>query len=295
MVERGWGASSLSSDREEVSKGLWLLLTPAALLYLITFLAPLVVLLLVSFERTTGGVTASSISLQNYADFFSDGVTLRAVGRTLYLSFAIALGCLLLGYPVALSMRRAQGAVRLLLLFLVISPLLTSVIVRNVSWILILGREGLINVVLRELGVSDPPRLMYNDLGVMIGVVHVYLAFVVLPVFASLASIDPAVEESAASLGASPTRVFLHVTLPLSVPGVIAGFTLVFVLCIGIYLTPVVMGGNFVVTISMIIADLVRTQFDVGRASAFSVMVLLMVSVLVWAGRQYERRHESPR
>src|SRR5262245_2747246 len=135
MVERGRGASSLSSDREEVSKGLWLLLTPAALLYLVTFCAPLVVLLLVSFERTTGGVTASSISLQNYADFFSDGVTLRAVGRTLYLSFAIALGCLLLGYPVALSMRRAQGAVRLLLLFLVISPLLTSVIVRNVSWI----------------------------------------------------------------------------------------------------------------------------------------------------------------
>src|SRR5262249_12720293 len=158
-------------------------------------------------------------------------------------------------YPLALSMRRAGPRLRLVLLVLVVSPLLTSVIVRNVAWILVLGREGLVNGALRALGLTDQPlALMYNDLGVVIGVVLVSLACAVFPVFASLLTIDRGVEESAASLGARPLRVFWHVTLPLSLPGVIAGFTLVFVLSMGIYLTPVIMGGTFVTTISMIIA-----------------------------------------
>lgn len=264
----------------------WLLLLPSALLYLLTFVVPLIVLAVSSLETTAGGVTTSSFSFENYRSFFTEGTALRSVRHTLYLSFVIATCCLLFGYPVALTMRRAGGRMRLLLLFLVISPLLTSVIVRNVAWILVLGREGIINAAWRALGLSSEPlRLMYNDLGVVIGVVHVYLAFVVLPIFASIIAIDPAVEESAASLGASRARVFWHVTLPLSMPGVIAGFTLVFVLCTGLYLTPVVMGGNFVVTISMIIADLVRTQFDMGRASAFAVMMLAVVAGLLWLSR----------
>ncbi len=274
------------------SKRPWLLLVPSASLYVFTFAVPLIVLVAASFEKTTGGVTVSSFSTDNYQSFFADGVALRAVLHTLYLSFAIATCCLLFGYPVAMTMRRSGGRMRLLLLFFVVSPLLTSVIVRNVAWILVLGREGLINVAWRGLGLTtEPLRLMYNDLGVVIGVVHVYLAFVVLPVFASLMAIDPAVEESAASLGATRVRVFWHVTLPLSMPGVIAGFTLVFVLCVGLYLTPVVMGGNFVVTISMIIGDLVRTQFDMGRASAFAVMVLLIVAGLLWLSRQFGQRY----
>jgi putative spermidine/putrescine transport system permease protein len=286
--------SSAPESLERNSKRPWLLLVPSALLYFFTFVIPLVVLVGASFKKTTGGVTATAFSIDNYEAFFTDGVALQAVLHTLYLSFAIALCCLGFGYPVALWMRRTSGRLRLVLLFLVVSPLLTSVIVRNVSWILVLGREGLINVAWRSLDLtSQPLKLMYNDLGVVIGVVHVYLAFVVLPVFASLLSIDPAAEESAASLGASPSRVFWHITLPLSMPGVIAGFTLVFILCMGIYLTPVIMGGNLVVTISMIIADLVRTQFDMGRASAFSIMVLLIVCALLWLSRWYDRKNGS--
>jgi putative spermidine/putrescine transport system permease protein len=264
----------------------WLLLLPSALLYLFTFAIPLIVLAASSLQTTVAGVTTSTFSIENYRSFFTEGTALRSVTHTLYLSIVIATCCLLFGYPVAMTMRRSGGRLRLLLLFLVISPLLTSVIVRNVAWILVLGREGIVNAAWRALDLSSEPlRLMYNDLGVVIGVVHVYLAFIVLPVFAALIAIDPAVEESAASLGASRARVFWHVTLPLSMPGVIAGFTLVFVLCTGLYLTPVVMGGNFVVTISMIIADLVKTQFDTGRASAFAVMVLLMVAGLLWLSR----------
>ena len=268
----------------------WLMIAPSAFLYLFTFVIPLMVLAAASFEKTTGGITTASFSIENYRTFFTDGVSINAVVHTLYLSLLISLCCLAFGYPVALTMRRTGGRIRFLLLFLVVSPLLTSVIVRNVAWILVLGREGLINVAWRNLGFTLPLKLMYNDLGVVIGVVHVYLAFVVLPVFASLMAIDPAAEESAASLGASPIRVFWHVTLPLSMPGIIAGLTFVFVLCMGLYLTPVVMGGGFVVTISMIIADLVHNQFDLGAASALSVMVLLIVGGLLWLSRRYERR-----
>jgi putative spermidine/putrescine transport system permease protein len=284
----------VSAPDHESSWRPWLLVAPALLLYLATFVLPLAVVGGASLERAVGGVVQPGPSLDNFRDFLADGVALPAFTRTVYLAAAISLACLLLGYPLALSMRRAGPRLRLVLLLLVVSPLLTSVIVRNVAWILILGREGLVNATLIALGlIGEPLRLMYNDVGVVIGVVHVYLAFVAIPVFASLLAIDASTEESAASLGAPPLGVFWHVTLPLSLPGAIAGTTLVFVLSIGVYLTPVIMGGNFSVTISMIIADLVRTQFDMGRASAFSVVVLAAVGLVLWLSRRLERARRS--
>jgi putative spermidine/putrescine transport system permease protein len=179
-------------------------------------------------------------------------------------------------------MRRAGPRLRIVVLALVVSPLLTSVIVRNVAWLLVLGNEGLINTTLRALGIIDQPLpLLYNTFGVVVGVTHVYLSFVVLPLFASLLAIDPSLEENAASLGASPWRIFAHVTLPLSLPGLVAGMTLVFILSMGIYLTPVIMGGSFVTTLAMTITDLVRNQYDWSRAAAFSVMLLAFIGAVL--------------
>ncbi|MBM3526423.1 MAG: ABC transporter permease [Alphaproteobacteria bacterium] len=163
---------------------------------------------------------------------------------------------------------------------LIVSPLLTSIIVRNVAWMLILGRTGIINDALLAIGVIKTPLpLMFNELGVVIGVVHVYLTFMVLPIYASLSEIDPSLEESAASLGATPFKVFREVTLPLSLGGVVAGCTLVFILSMGIYLTPVIMGGNFVLTIPMVITDLVRNQYDWSKSSALSILLLLSIGL----------------
>ena len=149
-------------------------------------------------------------------------------------------------------MRRVGPKARLWILLLVVSPLLTSIIVRNVAWVLILGRSGMINDVLISWGlISKPLPLMYNTFGVVLAVVHVYLSFMVLPLFAALSSINNSLEEAAASLGAKPLSIFLNVTLPLSLPGIMAGCTLVFILSMGVYLTPVIMGGNFVVTLPM--------------------------------------------
>ena len=280
----------IATPHEEPGTRPWLLLLPAGVVYLFTFLIPFAVLFLTSFATYHRGVTTLDPTLDNYRQFFTDGVTLRVFVRTVRLAVFIALACLGLGYPVGLYMRRAAPRVRLALLFLIVSPLLTSVIVRNVAWLLILGRTGIINSALQTTGlVSQPLPLMYNDLGVIIGVTHVYLAFMALPIFGSLAAIDPATEESAASLGAPPLRVFWHITLPLSLPGVVAGVTLVFILSMGIYLTPIIMGGNFVTTLPMVITDLVRNQFNWAKASAFAVMLLVSVGALLLMSRRLGR------
>jgi len=271
----------------------WLLLLPVLTLYALALVLPLIVVVGESFS-TTSAATAlarSSLTFDNYRAFASDGVTLRVFFATVRLAALITMTCVVLGYPLALFMRRAGSRLRIVILALVVSPLLTSVIVRNVGWLLILGREGLINAALRSAGVIDSPLpLLYNTFGVVIGVTHVYLAFLVLPLFANLIAIDPALEESASSLGAPPWRVFLHVTLPLSLSGIIAGATLVFILSMGVYLTPVIMGGGFVITLPMIITDLVRNQYDWSRASAFSMVLLIFVGAILVLSQGAERR-----
>jgi putative spermidine/putrescine transport system permease protein len=270
----------------------WLLL-PTLVLYALAFVLPLVVLIGESFSTSlaTTALARSSLTFDNYRAFASDGVTLRVFLTTVRLAALITMACVVLGYPLALFLRRVGPRLRIVVLALVVSPLLTSVIVRNVGWLLILGREGLVNAALRGAGVIDSPLpLLYNTFGVVLGVTHVYLAFLVLPLLASLTAIDPSVEESASSLGAPPWRVFLHVTLPLSLPGIIAGATLVFILSMGVYLTPVIMGGGFVNTLPMIITDLVRNQYDWSRASAFAVVLLIFVGAILVLSQDIQRR-----
>lgn len=283
-----------SGPREEnASRRPWMLLGPAAILYAGLLLVPLGLLLLSSFQASgpQGQDPARTFTIEHYASFFSDGITSTIFLLTMRLAGLVTVTCLVLGYPLALFMRRAGPKTRVVIMLVVVSPLLSSVIVRNVAWLLVLGREGVINAGLRAAGLIDAPLpLIYNTFGVVVGVTHVYLSFLVLPLFASFVSINPAIEESAAALGASPLRVFLHVTLPLSLPGAIAGATLVFVLTMGVYLTPVIMGGSFVTTLPMVITDLVRNQFEWSRASAFAIMLLLIVGVVMTISSRMERR-----
>jgi len=269
----------------------WGLLVPALLLYAVVFFLPLGVLVGESLRPSGSG-----LSFANYDAFFTDGVTLSIFLRTVRLAVLVTLACLVFGYPLALFMRRAGPVMQLVALTIVVSPLLTSVIVRNVAWLLVLGREGMVNTLLHEIGLVDGPLpLLYNTFGVVVGVTHVYLAFVVLPIFSSLLAIDPSIEQAAASLGASRFTVFRRVTLPMSMTGVIAGSTLVFVLTMGVYLTPVIMGGSFVTTLPMVMTDLVRTQFDFSRAAAFAVVLLAFIAVILVVSGRAEKRIEAMR
>ena len=267
-------------DNNKVSS--WLLLAPTSILYLVTFFIPLITLVVMSFSKFESSVTTVGFYLNNYEKILTDGITLKIFFQTVELSLIITLFCLLLGYPVAMLMRRVGPKARLWILLLVVSPLLTSIIVRNVAWVLILGRSGMINDVLISWGlISKPLPLMYNTFGVVLAVVHVYLSFMVLPLFAALSSINNSLEEAAASLGAKPLSIFLNVTLPLSLPGIMAGCTLVFILSMGVYLTPVIMGGNFVVTLPMLIEDAVRNRYNWPEASAMALLLLIAIGIMI--------------
>jgi len=268
------------TDNNKISS--WWLLVPTSFLYLITFFIPLITLLVMSFSRFESSVTTLGFYLDNYEKILTDGITLKIFFQTVELSLMITLFCLLLGYPVAMLMRRVGPKARLWILLLVVSPLLTSIIVRNVAWVLILGRSGMINDLLISWGlISKPLPLMYNTFGVVLAVVHVYLSFMVLPLFAALSSINNSLEEAAASLGAKPLSIFLSVTLPLSLPGIMAGCTLVFILSMGVYLTPVIMGGNFVVTLPMLIEDAVRNRYNWPEASAMALLLLIAIGIMI--------------
>ena len=267
-------------DNNKISS--WWLLVPTSFLYIITFFIPLITLLVMSFSRFESSVTTIGFYLDNYEKILTDGITLKIFFQTVELSLMITLFCLLLGYPVAMLMRRVGPKARLWILLLVVSPLLTSIIVRNVAWVLILGRSGMINDLLISWGlISKPLPLMYNTFGVVLAVVHVYLSFMVLPLFAALSSINNSLEEAAASLGAKPLSIFLNVTLPLSLPGIMAGCTLVFILSMGVYLTPVIMGGNFVVTLPMLIEDAVRNRYNWPEASAMALLLLVAIGIMI--------------
>ena len=295
QLTRKCGRTKLTNDKPDHRA--WLLLLPSSAIYIAAFVIPLAVLAFASFSpsEVAGRASSASLTFANYYSFFDDGVTLRIFLSTVRLAAIVTITCLLLGYPLALYMRRAGPTLRAILLLIVVSPLLTSVIVRNVAWLLVLGREGLINVALKNAGLINAPLpLIYNTFGVVVGVTHVYLSFLVLPVFGSLLAINPAVEESAASLGAPPFRVFLLVTLPLTLPGAVAGATLVFILTMGVYLTPVIMGGSFVTTLPMVITDLVRNQFEWSKASAFAIILLLFVTLVMFVCQRIEQYVSAP-
>ncbi len=274
----------------------WGLIVPTGVLYAVTFGIPMAMLLSASFARFEAGRTTPGFFLDNYTRIASDGVTLQVFWNTVTLSAQITAVGLVVAFPVAMLMRRAGPGMRLALMFVLVSPLLTSIIVRNVAWMLILGRSGLINTWLMDWGlISSPLALMYNRLGVIIAVVHVYLPFAVLPIYAALRAIDPARENAAASLGAPPWRVFVHITLPLAMPGVVAAFTLLFILSMGVYLTPVILGGNFVVTLPMMITDVARNQYNWPYASAMSVLLLASIVVVVALASALNRAFSPPR
>ncbi|MAS59654.1 MAG: ABC transporter permease [Gammaproteobacteria bacterium] len=289
------GRAAMTANKRNIT-----LLLPALVLYLITFTAPLVVLLVLSFGRFDKSITTLGFHLDGYIKFF-EPTYLRVFFDTFFISLYITFFCLILSFPVAILMHRVQPFMKNIILFCVISPLLTSIIVRNSAWMLVLGNQGIINQFADYIGLNDVLRdmglisrfaglpLMNNVFGVVLGTVHVYLPFMVLPIYASLSAINTSIEESARNLGASSMQLFRNITWPLSLPGVIAGCTLVFILSMGLYVTPVIMGGNKVVTIPMIITGLVRDRYNWPTASAFSVMLLITILFTVYVSRLLQR------
>jgi ABC-type spermidine/putrescine transport system permease subunit I len=261
-------------------RGRLLLLLPALAFLILVFAYPLGLIVVRSLTDPEPG-------FGHYVQIATVDVYLRVLSSTFGLALTVTLAAFVLGYPVAFALARSRGLVQAILVMLVLLPFWTSLLVRTYAWMVILGRYGVVNKTLMALGLTDEPiRLLHTGLATHIGMVHILLPFMILPIWSVMTRIDPALLMAARSLGASPLRAFVRVFSPLSLPGVFAGALFVFILALGFYVTPALLGGPSDLTVSMLIAQQVSELLAWGFASALAVTLLLAtLAVILLAGR----------
>jgi spermidine/putrescine transport system permease protein len=258
-------------------------LAPSWFWLVVLFAAPFAIVLAYSFlSRGPYGGVEQPGTLENYQRLF-DPLYLSILLRSFVTAALATAICLLIAFPAALFIARSTKH-RNLYLQLVMLPFWTSFLVRTYAWIFLLRETGLINTVLLKLGLIHAPlSLLYNDGAVLLGLVYGYVPFMVLPIYATLERLDPALAEAAADLGARPLTTLFRVTVPLAKPGIVAGSILVFVPCLGAYLTPDLLGGGRTV----LVGNLVQNQFTTARdwpfGSAVSIGLMAVVMILLWA------------
>jgi putative spermidine/putrescine transport system permease protein len=258
---------SLHHQRRE--HGLMLALaSPALLVILALLLLPVGWLIWQS-------VYHDGFTIENYRRIFSEDIYWRSFLLTFQISLLVTLLALLLGYPLAYAATSASKGWSILILALVILPFWTSVLVRAYAWLALLQRTGVVNQLLQYFGLVDEPlALVHNTSGTVVATVHILLPFMVLPLYATMRNIPGELIQAGASLGGSPFHTFWRVFLPLSLPGVLAGTTLVFVLCLGFYITPELLGGGRTVMVSQLVSRNVELYDQWGAASAVGVVLL---------------------
>lgn len=259
----------------------WFLL-PAWLWTALLFIAPFAIIMAYSFlTRGVYGGVEHPWSADSYQRLI-DPLYLRVFLRSFVMALAATALCLLFAFPAALFIARASRH-KNLYLQLVMLPFWTSFLVRTYAWMFLLRDTGLINTALLKIGlIHSPLPLLYNDGAVLLGLVYGYLPFMVLPIYATLERLDPSLPEAAADLGARPLTTVFTVLVPLSRPGIIAGAVLVFIPCLGAYLTPDLLGGGRTV----LVGNLVQNQFTNARdwpfGSAVSIILMVLVTLLLW-------------
>jgi putative spermidine/putrescine transport system permease protein len=218
-------------------------------------------------------------------------VYVRVLGNTFRIALIATLACALLGYPLAYWLRQLKGTARIVGLALVVLPFWVSILVRTYSWIVVLGNNGVVNRVLLDLGlVSEPLPLLYNELGVIIGTTNVLLPFLVLPLFAIMLRVDNRVLQAAAGLGAPPRTVFWRIFFPMTLPGLAAGSILVFILTLGFFITPAILGGGRVPMIANMTDILINRMPKWELAAALSTLLLLVTFVCYAVYLQVSKR-----
>ena len=265
---------SLAPERRDTVRYL-LILLPAVLVLLALFVYPLLGIVDRSVSKRGVGYT-----LEFYGQIWRVPVYLHVIARTFQTSALVTLLCLALGYPLAYLLATLRPRVARLLLIIVVLPFFTSIIVRTYAWMVLLGRNGVVNQYLAWLGLTDAPLpLLYNQGGVLIGMTYVLLPYMVLTVYSVMLGIDPGFVRAAHSLGASRWQAFRRVFLPLSLPGVAGGTLLVFILSLGFFITPALMGGPSDVMIAMLIEREVEFTLNWSFASALAVILLVLTLI----------------
>jgi putative spermidine/putrescine transport system permease protein len=264
---------SLQHQRRE--QGLMLALAlPALLLILLLIVLPVGCLAWQSIYH-------DGFTLENYRRSVNEAIYWRSFALTFEISLLVTVLALLLGYPIAYAASAAPKGWSIVILALVVLPFWTSVLVRAYAWLALLQRTGVINHLLQDLGIiGEPLALVHNTFGTVVATLHILLPFMVLPLYATMQTIPRDLLQAGASLGGSPSHTFWRIFLPLSLPGVLAGSTLVFVLSLGFYITPELLGGGRTIMVSMLVSRNVELYNQWGAASAVGVVLLLGVATI---------------
>jgi putative spermidine/putrescine transport system permease protein len=249
-----------------------LLLIPAVLFMAFAFLLPLAIMIKYS-------LTSPTTSLENYRDVLSSNTYIRLIWNTFRIAFLVTFVTLVISYPYAMLMARSSGIRLTLLSLMMLLPFLSSSVVRSFTWAAILQPNGAVPNALKHIGLSHPPLLIGNTTAVVIGMTQICMPYLVLPIYASLLGVRPEYRHAAASLGASRIRTFRSVTVPLTMPGIVAGCLLVAVYTMGSYVTPEVLGGRSSIMISQGIVLQIQTTLGFGIASTMGVVLMILTIV----------------
>ncbi len=299
-------SSSISIARRRTGRGAWALISAPYAWLLLFFLLPFLIVLKISFSEAadTGVGFVSMVAIQdgvwqlrlkfsNYLFLLSDALYVRTYLSSVGYALATTGICLLLGYPFAYFLARSPASLRPLLMMLVMLPFWTSFLLRIYAWKGLLDSNGLINQLLQGLGLIEQPLLMmHTPFSLMVGMVYVYLPFMVLPLYANLVKMDLRLLEAAADLGASPFTTFWRITVPLSRNGILAGSMLVFIPCVGEYVIPALLGGPDTLNIGRVLWDEFFNNNDWAMAATVAVvMMVLILGPMAWFNRLQAAQH----
>ncbi len=282
---RDMHAAGLRRDERMERWKLFGLGSPALLLVLVILVIPVGWLFYVSFVGANG-----NFSLENYERMITRKSYVRIFITTFQVSILTTALCIMIGYPLAYFMSQLPTKWANLCLVTVLLPFWTSLLVRTYAWLVLLQKQGLVNQWAINIGLWDEPlKFVHNMTGTLIGMVHIMLPFLILPVYGAMRAIDRDYLKAASNLGASPKRAFWTVFFPLSTPGLFAGSLMVFVLCLGFFVTPAVLGGGRVIMVSMKIVSNIELFVNWGAASALGVVLLVMTVIILWIASRFLR------
>ncbi|HBE77572.1 MAG TPA: ABC transporter permease [Firmicutes bacterium] len=262
----------------------WILLGPTLLFLGFSLVMPLLMLIILSFHKVDPLMNIlPDYSVSQYLQILSSGMFVKTIFTTLMVALITTVFCIVLAYPAAYLLVYAPNRwIRALFYTLLVSPLLTSVVVRTFAWIVLLAQNGLINEILKEMKIiTKPLSLLWNMKAVIIAYIQVMLPFAVLPIVNSISEINPSLKKASMSLGAGKIRTFIRVTLPLTIPGMISGTVIVFSLAAGSYITPMLVGGSLQPLLPLIIYQQALQIMNFPMAGALSILLLLAVLIVI--------------
>ncbi len=254
----------------------------------IMIIVPMLMIVMYAFTQKGNDVLTFKITLDNFLRFFSDPIFMDVLKRSLWVAVLTTVLCLLLGYPVAYIIAQADGRKKVMLVLLITIPMWINMLVRTYAWVGILQDKGLINTILGLFGLG-PISLIYTDFAVVLGMVYNFIPFMILQIYTALSKLDKSYLEAASDLGANRLQSFLNVTLPLSLPGVISGITLVFLPAVSSFFIPKMLGGGQYVLIGNVIESQFLTSGNWNFGSAISLIMAVIILISMYITKKLDR------